>query len=474
MARPWQPVAPGEPRHVRPGTFAPVADPDEPDDPDDPEVVELVSRLIRNRCVNDGSGRGELEQPNLDALLSVLDAPGIELDLVETTPGRSAAFATIAGHDPAAPTLLYLIHPDVSRPAQADRWSSDPFGGEISDGMLWGRGAVHGLSQAATIAMAVRRLADAGFSPNGTLTVAVLPDRFDLDGAGTRWVLEHEPERLRATWAISDPGGHPTPCPAGTAVAVPTSGKGTATFRVIVDDDGGWSSMPSGTTAASRSAEVVQRLEGYRAPAVVSDRFRAMVGSLGFGELLAPLLDPHQIDQALSTLPAPVTAFLGALTHPTIAVTGLRAHRPPLLAPDRVEVDLEVGVLPGADERDAEATVRAALDDVLDQVELRLVGFEPATSSPADTRLVDELGAVARRWYPDAVPVPVLAPTPTRSTVLLRNHGVDAYGAGAYSSRIPVPELAGLAVSVDEHLDLESIAMMAELWEVLAGRLLGS
>lgn len=440
---------------------------------DDAEAVELVSRMIRNGCVNDGSGGGEVEQPNVDLVTAVLDAPGIELDRIETTPGRVAAFATIAGRDPDAPSLLYLVHPDVSRPARVDHWSRDPFGGEVADGLVWGRGAVHGLSQAATTTIAMRRLADDGFSPQGTLILAVLPDRFDRDGAGTRWVLEHEPARLRATWAISDPGGHPTPCPAGTAIAVPTSGKGTATFRVVVDDDGGWSSMRSGATAASRAADVVQRLEGFDPPAVVSDEFRTMVGSLGFGELLAPLLDPRQIDQALSTLPAPVTAFLGSLTHQTIAVTGLRARRPPLLAPDRVEVDLEVGVLPGSDEQGAEATVRAALDDLLDKVELRRVAFDAPTSSPIDNPLVDALGAIARRWYPDALPVPVLAPTPTRSTVLLRNHGIDAYGAGAYSRLIPVPELAGLAVSVDEHLDVGSVAMMAELWETLPRRLLG-
>ena len=50
-------------------------------------------------------------------------------------------------------------HTDVV-PVNPDGWSRDPFGGEIVDGLVWGRGAVDMLNLTASMAVAFRRLAD--------------------------------------------------------------------------------------------------------------------------------------------------------------------------------------------------------------------------------------------------------------------------------------------------------------------------
>jgi acetylornithine deacetylase/succinyl-diaminopimelate desuccinylase-like protein len=39
------------------------------------------------------------------------------------------------------PPLILLSHVDVV-PVDAESWSRDPFGGELVDGEVWGRGAV--------------------------------------------------------------------------------------------------------------------------------------------------------------------------------------------------------------------------------------------------------------------------------------------------------------------------------------------
>ena len=59
-------------------------------------------------------------------------------------------------------------HTDVV-PANADRWRRDPFGGELVDGEVWGRGAIDMLNLTASMAVATRRLAAEGFRPDGTL-----------------------------------------------------------------------------------------------------------------------------------------------------------------------------------------------------------------------------------------------------------------------------------------------------------------
>ena len=66
--------------------------------------------------------------------------------------------ARLDGTDPAAPTLLLLGHLDVV-PVNAANWTRDPFGGEIVDGEVWGRGAVDMLNQTAAMALAFDALA---------------------------------------------------------------------------------------------------------------------------------------------------------------------------------------------------------------------------------------------------------------------------------------------------------------------------
>ena len=66
-------------------------------------------------------------------------------------------------------------HTDVV-PVNPDGWSRDPFGGEIVDGFVWGRGAVDMLNITASQAVAFRRLAESGFTPKGTLIYLAVAD----------------------------------------------------------------------------------------------------------------------------------------------------------------------------------------------------------------------------------------------------------------------------------------------------------
>src|SRR4249919_2696720 len=132
------------------------------------EVTELLQVLIRNQCVNDGSVESGHEDRSADILTAVLEGPGVEIERYEPEPGRTSIVARIEGSNPAAPSLLLMGHTDVV-PVSPDRWRHDPFGGELIDGEVWGRGAVDMLNLTASMAVATRKLADEGFRPEGTL-----------------------------------------------------------------------------------------------------------------------------------------------------------------------------------------------------------------------------------------------------------------------------------------------------------------
>src|ERR1700756_5736679 len=117
------------------------------------EVVELLQQLIRNACVNDGSPTSGGESRSAELLRSYLEGSGVDLQTFEPLPGRGSLVASLPGRDPAAPRLLLLGHTDVV-PANAERWRHDPFGGELIDGEVWGRGSLDMLSLTASMAVA--------------------------------------------------------------------------------------------------------------------------------------------------------------------------------------------------------------------------------------------------------------------------------------------------------------------------------
>jgi acetylornithine deacetylase/succinyl-diaminopimelate desuccinylase-like protein len=128
------------------------------------EVVDLLQQMIRNECVNDGSAASGHERRSVDLLQSELEGSGIDFEVYEPSPGRASLVGRIEGSDPGAPSLCWLGHTDVV-PANADTWSRDPFGGELIDGEVWGRGAVDMLNITASMSVAFDRLARSGFRP---------------------------------------------------------------------------------------------------------------------------------------------------------------------------------------------------------------------------------------------------------------------------------------------------------------------
>src|SRR5207245_1014148 len=128
------------------------------------QTVELLQQLIRNQCVNDGSVASGQEVRTSDVLRAYLEGSGLDIEVYEPdgAPGRTSLVARIEGTDPAAPTLCLMGHTDVV-PVTRAHWTRDPFGGELVNGEVWGRGAIDMLNLTASQAVALRALARRGW-----------------------------------------------------------------------------------------------------------------------------------------------------------------------------------------------------------------------------------------------------------------------------------------------------------------------
>ena len=112
-------------------------------EPAPPEVVALLSRLIQFDTTNWGHGRCDGEREAAEWVAAELAGAGWAPQLLARPDARERVNVVlrIPGSDRTLPALLVHAHLDVV-PAEAADWSVNPFGGEVRDGYVWGRGAV--------------------------------------------------------------------------------------------------------------------------------------------------------------------------------------------------------------------------------------------------------------------------------------------------------------------------------------------
>src|SRR6476660_234460 len=317
---------------------------------DDPtnEVTDLLQQLIRNECVNDGSVESGHEARSVDLLRSMLEGPGIDVETYEPQRGRSNLVARIEGSDPTAPTLLLMGHTDVV-PANPDGWTRDPFGGEVIDGDVWGRGAVDMLNLTATMAVSFRGLARSGFRPRGTLVYLAVADEENLGTWGAEHLLDHERDAVHADYVVTEAGGFQMPTARGPRLPVLVGEKGSYWCRITVKGTPGHASQPFRTdNALVTAAEIVTRLAEYRPPTVIHETCRRFIEGVDFGpEWNSALLDEEHLAEFCEKLPIGLARQAHACTHTTFAPTILHGGTKTNVIPDHVELEVDIRTLPG-------------------------------------------------------------------------------------------------------------------------------
>jgi acetylornithine deacetylase/succinyl-diaminopimelate desuccinylase-like protein len=436
------------------------------------ECTELLQALIRNACVNDGSPDSGGEVRSADLLADYLEGSGLDLQKFEAAPGRTSLVGRIEGTDPTAPTLLLMGHTDVV-PANPDHWTRDPFGGELVDGEVWGRGAIDMLNITSSMAVAFKRLARGNFKPRGTLIYLAVADEEASGVHGASHLIEHELDSVIADYVITESGGIPLPSPTGLKLPVLVGEKGLFGMRLHIGGTAGHGSQPYKTdNALVTAAEVVRRIAEFQPETHIHDVWRGFIESMGYpDEITGPLLSVDGLDDILEHLPVGMARQFHACTHTTFAPTMMQAGTKLNVIPDSVELDIDIRTLPGHDREDVMAELRLALGDLADAVTFEQLNYDPSSSSPIDTPLWESLSRVSQRWYPGSETVPFLTVGATDARFFRRSDRV-AYGFGLFSEKITFEGFGAMFHGDDERIDTESLGLSTQLWEAVAMDLL--
>lgn len=437
------------------------------------EVVDVLQALIRNACVNDGTDDSGDEARSVDVLRSLLEGPGIDLQSFTARGDRESLVARIEGSDPTAPSLLLMGHTDVV-PVNPDGWTRDPFGGELVDGVVWGRGAVDMLNLTASMAVAMRHLASSGFRPRGSLVYLAVADEEALGTWGAEWLVEHERDAVDASFVITESGGNPTSRPSGVKLPVIAAEKGSHWCTLRVSGTPGHASQPFRTdNALVTAAEVVRRLAEYRPQTEIHETWRRYVEAMDFKpERAEALLDPVLLDAAVEELPLGFARVAHACTHTTFAPTVMHGGTKTNVIPDRVDLQVDIRTLPGQSADDISAMLREAIGDLADRVTVLKSNHDESTASPIDTPLWDAMGRVCQSFYPGSSLVPTMTVGATDAR-FFRRLGIPSYGFGLFSTQLRYEDYALMFHGDDERVDVESLRLSTEMWQALARDFLG-
>ena len=401
----------------------------------------------------------------------VLESEGIAATVLEAIPGRGSCLARLPATAPdPLPPLILLSHVDVV-PVEAERWTRDPFGGELVEGEVWGRGAVDMKDMVAMELAVMLELRRGGVPLRRDVIFAAVADEEAGGTHGARLVVEQHPGWLAsaagvAAAALNEVGGYSMTVRGRRFYTIQVAEKGIIWARLRAEGTPGHGSMPRPDNAAVRLARAVVELAAPRPPRlipVVTEFLRGLglerVMELAFSD---PAAATRELETALGdeTLARSVDAMLRDTVSPNVLRGGTKVNVLPGLA----EGEVDVRTLPGTDQAAllAELQERAGASVLVESV-LTM----PPVEWPADAAIVRLMDEALRRADPDGTPLPMMI-TPGTDAKALATLGIPTYGFAPLRLEPETPFLS-LFHGHDERVPVSALRFgLPVLFEVVA------
>ena len=413
------------------------------------EAVKMIQSYVR---INTSNPPGDVTKA-ADFLIDILQREGVPVTRYESAPGRTIIVARLKGRGPAKPILL-LHHMDVV-PADPAQWQHDPFGAEIADGKIWGRGAMDMKGFGVMQLMAFLTLKRQNVPLDRDVILMAVPDEEVGGVLGAQWMLKNHFADIDPEYILDEGGvGSRDLFAAGKLVfGISVAEKKMLWLKVRAEGVAGHGSQPNDQNPNDRLIRALARLLSEPLPTSPFSVLETMKSRVG---------------------PLAASKFINAIQHSTIAITTLRSGvgDPPKVnvIPSVAEATLDCRVLPGTTPDQWMAEIRRRLGDASLKIEIVYEGPDPSVTTQ-DSPLYRAIESAVRRKHPDAIVTPMLVPFGTDSNAY-RARGVKSYGF----TPVIVPAAAVASMHGDaEFLPVESIGpaiqiLFDALSETVGGR----
>jgi acetylornithine deacetylase/succinyl-diaminopimelate desuccinylase-like protein len=330
---------------------------------------------------------------------------------------------------------MLMAHMDVVG-AERTKWSTPPFGAELLDGYVYGRGAIDDKGMLITNLHAtlwLQRLVAGGLVPDRDLIFLATADEEAGGDFGIDWVMAHHRGDIDAGVALNE-GGRVRMIDGRLAyAAIQCAEKVPHNVFVTARGPGGHAAIPHPGNAITRLARALGRLTEHREPLALFDVTRGFFKELStvwpdepLRRAMADLAsgDPlreRRGEEAVRTVPS-FDALLRNGISPTLISGGVRAN----VIPTEAEATLNIRIMPGETVDAVLARLRAVVDDEAIEFRLKSSGVDAPASAPDAPEfraIVDALQAAQ-----PGLPVAPYLSTGATDSATLRHAGIACYG----------------------------------------------
>ncbi len=377
------------------------------------EAVSILREYLRIDTSNPPGN----EERAVDFLGSILAAEGVPFETAESAPGRSNLIARLG---PGPGGVCLLNHTDVV-PVESQFWDGDPFGGELRDGFLWGRGALDMKGMGIIELMTIILLKRHEVPLRRAVTFLAVADEEAGSEFGAAWLERNRPEWLEADLVINEGAyglaGFPG---AGTPVFSFAPGEKVPLWlRLVTRGRPGHGSVPHGDNCAERLVQALGRIAAWQQGARVTPIMQAQFDALAAAGLGAA---PHDAAGLATAAASPATrARLSNTISLTTISTGVKVN----VIPAEASATLDCRLLPDADPDEFLAGLGTVIGD--ERVEIEVINRYQGAGSPLDSEFTRVVAAVCSELVEGARLIPELTPGFTDSRIF-RVRGVPAYG----------------------------------------------
>ncbi len=392
------------------------------------ETVEFIQRLVRMDTTNPPGNE-------LGAVLLVKDIlerngfPGEQIHILEPSPKRANLVARIQGDGSKRPFLM-SGHLDVVA-AEREHWSHDPFGGEIDQGCIWGRGTLDMKGFTSMYLETFLQFFRARQTPKRDLIFAAIADEENGLTLGSKFLVDRHRELIEAEYGITEGGAITIYMGRLPTYPIQVAEKGAAWIWMRAEGEPGHGSMPHANNAVLHLAQAIDRLRrSGHLPVHLTPTFLKMIDVIGKQagfpiNLAAVLLHNRTIaGWLIKMMPENTRRVFAPLMVNSVTPTFLRAGSKTNVIPSVAEAQLDCRLLPGQKPEDVMREILAVTGN---GVKLEPFQISTGTDFSSDTDLYRLMEKATHMMDPQGIVFPMIMMGGTDASAY-QHAGITMYG----------------------------------------------
>ena len=429
------------------------------------ESIDHLVNLVRIDTSNPPGNETEVVQ----YLKSVLAAEGIDSQLYSLDDRRANLVARIKGNGSKRP-LLIMGHTDVVG-VDRDKWYADPFSGIRKDGFVYGRGTLDDKDNVAASLTVMMLLKRYGVELDRDVIFLAEAGEEGTPEVGINYMVANHYAAIDAEFCLAEGGQSIVEDDVVKTVGIQTTEKMPRRVTLVARGTPGHGSRPTLENAVVILANAVAKAGAWQTDVRLNETTRTYFQRLAEISNAEDAFRYDDVENAeesdaiqkhfLETFPYHYSISRSSVA-PTVVDAGYRRN----VIPSEASAILDIRMLPDEDLEGFYEKLAAVIDDPRVEIVPEHIYRPAAPPSEIDNAMFQTLERVAKRMFPDAAVLPIMA-TGATDMAQVRAKGMQAYGIGPARSVEEINSGFGAHGDNERISEAAFVDLVRYLWNVV-------